>query len=786
MAQKSNQQLQAEEATKLRKLVENNPEKFTPAELERAKYLLNVYTDSVRSEDLSADELAAIDPATKREGIRRNYVETMQDVAKNTKAPLRLVQRMPIGAAKAVFDIGLQTLNLTSAALSPFTSPDDPINNKIAATRNRLIAAKHETVNELEKSYYESYGEADTAVTKVVDTLGMVGGEATPYMGIPFKGPTWLSTVLWNGAVGAFAGSAMTAEQHDSVKEQVKEMTYGGLLGAVTSGLLHTKAGLTSTAARQAQKSMQTEYAKQSLLLEKQIQHLTGQPDFSFSMGQITANPFVVGFEVGSAKALARDAQVQRLEILNHGLKLRAQNLRDAGKGPAEIVADLRQTTSDILAGQRQLNNQAFNDGFENVIAHWGDEAITDGKTYLREVQDTIGALSDPMAGGAANKVPAFLKEQEAMLLRWLNPYRSRPRKITGRDGEEITVWDVVDVREADAPLSALTKVETFENPLEAMEWIQYSNRVEGGINSEQTRKLLNSFRQIASGDIPVWEGAAAGSQQAMARRLKSAFLTELEVGAKNPDAINAIKSLRKVYETNVRFQDGLRRKLLSNILGDEAFQGDYSALIRQFANRPESEMRAVRQLLSEEAPDLLRNLQAEAMTDVVRQSMRRGTGKRSLGEVDIFNFGNALTGKEGGPGSFARGLWDETEQLHIARTGKALDTLAETHLQLFPEASAQIAADVGMNVVSQTPEFVTRLLFRLGLTGGRMSKAMNNKEFRDGIIALAENPVGSAKYQYAALLVSLGVAGMEADELEQMRINQEERERETDMRLAP
>ena len=434
------------------------------------------------------------------------------------------------------------------------------------------------------------------------------------------------------------------------------------------------------------------------------------------------------------------------------------------------------------MGGMRRLSNDNFNSGLENVVNNWSDDAVVKGDTYLREVQAAMEDLSNPMRGGSPDKVPAFLKGQERTFQRYITPYRVVTREIRLPSGDKKKVWDVVDQRELDTDrLDDLTMVKRFDDERTAHSWARVGNDRDGGLNAEQTRDLLNSFKQIIGGEIPVWEGANPGTAQALGRRLKAAFLTELEQGVMNEDAVNAVRSLRQVYHTDRIMRDEVGRTLLTDMLGITPQTG-HDDLLNMFTNRTRPEMNKVRTLLAEADPELLGDLQARTIERAVEQS-RVIYGKQSLGDVDVYRLAENLSGKEGGPGSLALGLFDEAERVQIARTGRALNVLAETHLNLFPEASA---SDVGINLISRSSEFVTRLFVRLALTSKGLSRALNDRSARDTFIALANSKVGSKEYQFAAVSLALLVGEYESRQIREEKMRQAEEEREMDMKLAP
>lgn len=757
--------LSTEQIIKLDGMVDDLP----PEEREAAEGFMTTYVNDVLDRgSLSLEEFETLPPSMRNRIISASTSRKLQTSMRRMEDPGRAVSAMPIGLSRTMFNTALTSMDIVSAGLGPFTDPEGQVQAGIESKRNQLMAFKDSTMGGMEAIHVERYGAPKDATSAFVEGGGKMLGEIYPYLFMPAAMSTYTRTVLYNGLVGGVAGAA-TVDDAEGMMERIKPMTFGALTGLFASGVLNARQGFQRFAARKINAKLDTDYAKESALLEKQIQELTGQPDFSFSLGQVTANPFISGLEIGAAKEVQRTAQIQRLSILRDSLKMRANHLRDQGMGAADIVADLQETAKSVVTGMRKQANSNFGAAMDNVIEQWGDDSITSGKHYLDQLQEIMADFGDPLAGGSSGGIPKVLLEQEAILRRYVTPYRVRkivkdiPKTPRRPEGGQSIRYEVVDARPADLPVGQMDAVKVFNNADDAYAWTRASNSADGGLNAEQTKNLLKGFRRISGGEVPVFEGAQAGTSRNLGQALRRAFLEELEMGAKNTDAVAAVKSLRKVYETDQLMIDGVKRTMLTDLLGANQQTG-YDDLLAQFVDRRPNELAKVRSLLLEVEPALLDDLQVATLDRVVERSMN-SRAKASLGEVDLNLLADALTGKTGAPGTVAKGLWTAAEASELSQVGRALKRLQETHLSLFPESAGQTLSEIAINTTSRSPEFVARLLTRLTVSGSSVSKFLNDPQARKAVIDAANSAVGSPKYQMASTLLAIWMAEMVGEE---------------------
>lgn len=751
----------AREAAALQQLLDK-PDALTPDERVEAETMLRDYANGVAQRGtLSPQEIEVLQGPLLSRVVSANTAKELRELREKATAPGRFVSSMQAGMAEEVHNLGMVGIDIVSAGLGPVTDPNGRLQAGLDNTRNRIRAHRNAMNAELEAQMIASYGLPDSKTSAFAEFAGDMVGRLYPYVFAPAQLGTYTRTVLYNGMLGGIAGGA-TVEDANGLMERMDGLKMGALIGLFGSGVLNARQGFQRYAARKIENQLTTRYAQESMQLEREIQRLTGVEDFSFSLGQITANPFVVGLEIGAGPAVQREAQVRRLAILRDTLKLRANALRSSGRSEIEIVEDLQATAREVIGGMRKFANNNYAASLDNVIAHWGDEAALNGRHFLEELGVIMDDWANPLVGGSSTSVPKSLLEMHAVVRRHVNPFRVRKKELqSGR-----TQYEVIDLREFgrgaadiadDILIGRASAQRLFKSHSEATAWTRAMNEAEGGLNAEQTRDLLKGFRRMIGGESPVFEGATSGSIQNLGQALRRVFLEELEMGVKNKDAVNAVMSMRKVYETDMYMIDGVRRTMLTDMLGQIPQQG-YGNLLKQFTTRKPAELRATREFLIENDPTLLYDLQRTELERVAASALNSNQ-KASMGEVDIYRFADALTGETGTPGSVAKGLWSPKEQAELSQVGRALQRLHETHMSLFPEASGSKIADISINLVSQTKEFVARLLARLFVSSSGVARVLNDPQTRRTIIELANSPIGSAKYQMAQLSLAMTAA---------------------------
>ena len=631
-----------------------------------------------------------------------------QNISAAQRAPGLALANMSAGTQKTLYSAGVFAADLASALV-----PTDSAAYK-AAREARESIANARTAAEAEQERFvdeQLGGQIEGELGAVVETGGGLVGEGLPAFVAPAGLSTYWRTVGYNGMLGlGVAGVADT--QAKDMRDRLSNMTIGGLSGVILAGALHAPGGLKAYSARKINRTLETDLAKQNIALEEEIRRITGDPNFSFSLGQVTANPFITGLEIGAARAVQRTAQNERIQTLADSIKLRANALSSRGD-EATIAADLQQTIASLNKQLQTRASKNFSAGMDNIVTNFGDDVIIDGKHYLSEAKRLAAEFSDPTLGGSG--APKFLTEQ----------------------------------------------IKRLESTL----------KTKGGLDSEATGKLLQSFRRISSGEVPTFEQAAPGSGKNLANALRKAMMESLDdTNVVNKDAVEAIRSLRKVYQTDQAQITGYNRALIKDLFGGETAAANPEAAFQTLVRRGVPSQRATVKVLEDtNNVALLEDIRGQYMRSIVEASQVPGT-QTSINRINPRKLAANLAGRTGTTGAAGKGLFGAKDSLHLKRTGEAIETLMETHLSLFPEASQGVLGDVAINVVSRAPEFFSRFLVRVFSSGRAMERVLNDPAFRESVIQVANKGLGSKAAQAAVIYMAVTLSTWEADDERERR----------------
>jgi len=165
----------------------------------------------------------------------------------------------------------------------------------------------------------------------------------------------------------------------------------------------------------------------------------------------------------------------------------------------------------------------------------------------------------------------------------------------------------------------------------------------------------------------------------------------------------------------------------------------------------------------------LLEDIRGQYMRSIVEASQVPGT-QTSINRINPRKLAANLAGRTGTTGAAGKGLFGAKDSLHLKRMGEALETLMETHLSLFPEASQGVLGDVAINVVSRSPEFFSRFLVRVFSSGRTMERVLNDPAFRESVIQVANKGLGSKAAQAAVIYMAVTLSTWEADDERERR----------------
>ncbi|MHA2384410.1 MAG: hypothetical protein ACXACT_17695, partial [Candidatus Thorarchaeota archaeon] len=538
--------------------------------------------------------------------------------------------------------------------------------------------------------------------------FGEFVGATLPFFAVPTALSTYTRTVAFNALVGAAGGAILTPEA-ENFQDRVGDMTVGALMGVGTSALLSAKSGFESFASRRMMKRFEEDLARANKELEGQIQGITGDFDFNFSMGQITADPFIGGLEFGAAHKIQRAAQNSRIKTLVDFMDKRSKGLSQRGD-TEQIAIDLNDTMKRISKETLDAAGDNYARGIDDLIESYGDEVVLDARGYLDKTREMAGELADPRHLGTQRSVPDGLREHIRYLDDRINPFKSVRKRVKGSDGKTHVVYEMRNKLSGEV-------VETFTGrgaQTKALSKVEVTNLEQGGLDVDDLAEILKGNRRIASGEQPIFESIQLGSQQNLAAALKGALLESMD--GSSSGAIGALKNVRGQYAQEMNKLNNISNTMLGRVFGDESaiFSAD-EALDRLIGRSPQS-LKATREILQEWNPGLLDDIKAVTIRRAVERSRNPGT-QASLIETDLTMLANNLAGKSKGVGELG---------------------LKETHVDQFTNASASRIQDATINVISRSPEFMARFIARVVSTGSSLEHIINDPGARKSILWLA------------------------------------------------
>lgn len=595
--------------------------------------------------------------------------------------------------------------------------------------------------------------------------FGEIVGETLPFFALPATLSTYTRTVAYNTALGALAGGIFD-QSAQNFGERLDDMTVGAAFGLGASALFNVKSGFQSYASRRFLRKFDEDLARANLELEREVQGITGDVDFNFSMGQITGDPFITGLEFGAADRLQRAAQNRRIETLVNFFQRRADALTKTGN-PEQIAIDLNQTMKTLSQETRLAAGTYYSRGVDNLIEEFGDEIVLDARGYLDKAREIAGELADPRHLGAGARVPEGLRAHINFLDQSINPFRSARRTFTDADGKSRVAYDVVDKRSGEI-------IETFTGRganLRALSKVELDNLEQGGLSVDDLAEVLKGNRRLAAGEQPLFENMTLGSAQNVAAALKGSLLESME--GSSSAAISRLQDIRGTYAQEMQKLNRIRNTVLGKVFGDEKAVFDADIALDKMLNRTAQQNNATREILETWAPDLLDDIKGVALRRAVENSINPAQ-RQSLSLFDPVKLANNLAGREGLPGTMGRGLFNAAEQQDIIKTAEAIRTLQETHIPFFERASAQQIQDTAINVISRSPEFMARWGARLLGTGRNLEFLLNDAGARTHIQNLAkagpDSELGRMAIVYLSIVGGEGEAQAQRDEEEAQR----------------
>lgn len=707
-----------------------------------------------------------------RNRIRRN-------IQAGIESPSTVASGFARGVSNTLYQGGLLVMDLLKA-LSPAGGNAE---QELIAGKERIKEAQDAMYAEAKKDndrYVKALGPVQAGA---IHALGYGAGTVAPWLVVPGGMNSLWKTVLWNTGVGATAG-AMTKDYANDLVERFGDAKIGALVGLVASPFIHSAQEFRHYAARKLATELEKPHAKANLLLEEKAQKFLGD-DFSFDLGQVTANPFIIGLQVGAARAATREFQTGQINrLIDYATWL--ANRMSSARDPERLVRQWGKTVEKIRSEYNKRMTAKYGDAMENIVRHYGDEVVLDGRQYMRDLQEMQARFSDPRYGHTG--APQILQRQLDDLDPKVYPYEIKVNVIRDKDGKEIRQYYTLNHKKTGELSENTDYAGAYDTREAARQDLDMLNMQEGGLRADDVRALLEGFRVIRGSDVGITGMASAGTQQQLANWMEASFLSAFDDTARNlkPEAIQAIEDARLIYAFEVEQRNGVMNSLLAPLFiesGEIGVRGDpRAALDMLIGPKSTPALRAeVVRTLEAENPELLGSMRSFIISEWLRKATV-DTAPASMPKLSPVLLSKQLRGEERWGGEAALGLFDPADQQSFRQFSKVLDTMKETYQYVFPEASGAIIADTSINLISRSPEFFARFMTRVATQSGYMERILHDKAFRDAAVKLANKKARwTPKEQSLMLFLEMRIAEwMAADEREQHERAKEQARQET------
>lgn len=588
-----------------------------------------------------------------------------------------------------------------------------------------------------------------------VDTFGRTNprlleavGEVAPWFATAGVGASagLLRYSLGQAMVGGLAN--VTHVSDDPLSERRGDFAIGAGLGGAFGGIFGIPGNLKAGSARAINSALNKETAAANVELEQAIQGMLDNGDFGFSLSQVSGNRFLFGLEQRAAGEVQKGRQNENIQALYDHILKRAKDLGDQGKSANEIGITLRDTLTQANKAIHERASETFGRGLDEINDTYGVDIVMSykgGQEYLAKLDDMLGKLDDPLnpGPGASRSWKAYRTEVD----RLVNPARPQQRTVKGPDGKNRIVYDVVNRRTGEVTQLGQTRAQAMERAL-------IMNNDLGGLTAGEIRRVqenLNGF--LTRGPIIEAEGE---TNKHLAKALMGNLFENLEANAKNPEAVEALTGLSDAYKAEMLRVQKMEDLVVARMFGLKQMPPDADAALDTVLQGGESSLIGTRDFLMEWNPELLGELQGTLLRRFLEQA-----GDAASPQVDVpialDKFANALSGR--GPngqviGQSGRGLFTEGMQAELLNTGKALRTIKNLYFTGVAPGGVTVD-DMAINIVSRSPEFMSRFLTRALTTGKGMDQVLTDPMTRQALRTIAEDGPTSRTGNAAMLVLA-------------------------------
>lgn len=649
------------------------------------------------------------------------------------QAILELAASVEQGIQEGLFDVVDLSLLVADAATN---SPEQ----QAAINKARdAVDEKRTQVKEFDKQLFKDALGDDAKANE----LGILAGEALPFLKFIPKTKTAVGTIAVNTTAGGVFGALSGSEEANKLEDLIGRAQVGALFGLGLTSALVIIPGIKSFAGRKLVEELDENLSKANLALEQKVQTLTGNPEFAFDIAQLVGdNPYLTGLVRGTAGRASLRQQNKQLQTLVDFLETRAAKLG----GPEAVVNDLSEVMINTAKTLRKTASSNYGKQIDALLEQNGDKIIvnrTRAQSYLDTVVEAQGELGDPRR--FASEISRLEKHAE-FLRGKLSPFVV---KAVGKTGK----FQVVNRRgDPSGP--------TFTSRRAAGEAAEARNATEGGLTTEDVKEMLEGHRQLISGETNIFEGTDAGSSSNIGKLLQARFMGALR--GSDEAAVRGIQRARDGYAYDLARIRELKNSTLGRIFGEgaEAAVAAPEEALNNLLRRELGSVVKTRKILEKVAPNLLVDMKRVLVRQIIQES--RGTQQAAgFTEETVELLAAALAGKGrlSNTGRRGFGLFSPGEQQELITVGKSLRTLLTTSRQVSEKDAAGIFRDFTINVISQTAAFMGRFVAGAAAKGNHLERMLIDPNARRALIALAENGPNRLMIKGAIAYLTLATA---------------------------
>jgi hypothetical protein len=613
------------------------------------------------------------------------------------------------------------------------------------ASRQEWKTALNQDRFERRKGHLEEFGQLPSGSFEFM-------GEVAPWMAaLPASAESFTMTLAQRLLQGAAIGGSTVQGKDDTLVDRAANMSIASGIGGSTS-LLSVWPAFKKSAAKGFARSYNDVHAEQAERVEKLVQQMTDNPEFAFSLAQVTGNRTVLALEIGSAAAATKAAQNKNIGTLVTNLLKTAQRMAGTGKSAGQIAGSLRATMKQARTSIYDAASLDWRLGTEAVLAKHGDDVVVQGKTYLDKIDKLIGEAEDGLVGVGGRAGPE-LKAYRAEVDSIVNPVRAQRRtvEVAGSDPRgprRVTeeVFDVVDRRSGQQLATGIGEAESRKMALAANEKV-------GGVTSDESLRLLKGLNKLIAGDVAIFEKASVGSNRSTGRALMGSFTDEL-TAAKNPTAAADLGTLRTAYKDQMARAQAIDDTVVAAAFGGKKMPKEPGKRLDAILKGEKEDLVATREFLEEWNPQLLDDLRATHLNRIVKGSAKGGTTPAVDLQTTVTGIANRLTSTFGRSGQAGKGLHTAAVQADMLKTASALRILNNKYIKGVAPGGAKID-DLAINVISRSPEFMARFVTRALAGGQSLERVLLDPSARKALQTLATAPLQSRKGQAAMVLMA-------------------------------